>query len=243
MLPEDLLGDSRQIFRTVAQRRHFQGELRQPVIEVAAEFSSVHQFLKILIGRRHQSHVHADLLAAAQPKIRHVVQHPQQLDLDLQFQVPNLVQKQRSLVGDLKESRLGGVGAAERAFFVAEQLALHQMLRNRRAIHVHQRPVAAQRVIVDGVGNHFFSHARLAHNQHRLRTLRHLLRQAYHPLEGIAADNGLVRLRRFLDCYGHNRAPTSVPLGAATCLLVLVVPHLPATYLPKQPRIVLNGGY
>src|SRR5262249_21069348 len=77
------------------------------------------------------------------------------------------------------------------------------MLRNGRAIHVYPRPVAAQGMIVDGVGNHLFSCARLAHNQHRCRMLGHLLGKTHHALEGVTADNGPLVYTRVVDCCGH----------------------------------------
>src|SRR5262249_138954 len=138
----------------------------------------------------------------------------QQFDLDFLLELTNFVQEERSLVGDLKESWLRGVSAAERSFFVAEQLALHQMLRDGRAIYVHPRLVAAQGMIMDGMGDHLFSRARLAHNQHRCRMLRHLLGKPHHALEGVTADNGPAVYTRIVDCRRHK--PLSLylaPLG------------------------------
>src|SRR5215471_4800194 len=110
------------------------------------------------------------------------------------------------------------------------------MLGNRGAIHIHPRPVAAQRMVVDSAGNHLFSHAGFAHDQHGFRTPGELLRQAYHPLEGVAADNGLAPLTRLLNDYRHNLAPTLAPLSAAACLPGMSIPSSSGNLPPETTR-------
>src|SRR4029434_1638495 len=57
--------------------------------------------------------------------------------------------------------------ASERAPFVTEELAFEQAGRNRRAVHLDQRALAAITEIVDRMGDQFFTGAGFALNQDR----------------------------------------------------------------------------
>ncbi len=59
----------------------------------------------------------------------------------------------------------GGTGKG--AFDVPEQLALEQVLRQRRAVDGHERPVAARALIVDGARDQLLAGSALAEEQHR----------------------------------------------------------------------------
>src|SRR5262249_47722102 len=65
------------------------------------------------------------------------------------------------------------VGAGERAALVAEELRLEQRLRQRRAVHLDQRPLAARRAAVDQPREHLLAGAGLAGEQHRRARRRH----------------------------------------------------------------------
>ena len=68
-------------------------------------------------------------VAAAHPADLALLQHPQQLGLELERQVADLVQQQRALVGQLEEPRPVGGGAGEGALRVPEELGLQEVLR------------------------------------------------------------------------------------------------------------------
>src|SRR4029077_6205946 len=103
-------------------------ELRQTMIEVAAKAACPYEFFKIVVGGGHHAHIHGNFFIAAQPVIRHTVQHAQQLHLDLQIQVADFIKKESSFVGHLKKAGLQGICAAECAFFVSKKLAFYQVL-------------------------------------------------------------------------------------------------------------------
>src|SRR5690606_42005810 len=63
-----------------------------------------------------------------------LLQEAQQVRLQLQRQIADFIQKQRSPVGRLDASDLALVGAGERALLMAEQLGLDQVLGNRAAV-------------------------------------------------------------------------------------------------------------
>ena len=90
---------------------------------------------------------HVDLrsaLAAAEARDLALLQHAQQLGLQLERHVGDLVEQQRAALGDCSNlpARLLG-GAGEGAALVAEQLALEQLARDRRAVERDERPAAS----------------------------------------------------------------------------------------------------
>ena len=75
---------------------------------------------QVLVGGRDHAHVDVARHVAAEAFEFALLQHAQQLHLDRARNVANLVEKDRAGVGLFEFARLGGVGARERAFLVAE---------------------------------------------------------------------------------------------------------------------------
>ena len=82
-----------------------------------------------------------DFLRAADGQERMPFQNAQQLGLALQRHLADFVEEQRAQVGLLEEADVVAVGAGERAGFVAEELAFHQVGRNGRAVDAQHRPI------------------------------------------------------------------------------------------------------
>ena len=80
-----------------------------------------------------------DRLRAADARHDAVLQHAQHLRLRGEAHVADLVEEQRAAVGLLELPGAIGDRAGERALHVAEQLALDQLARNRRAVHLDER--------------------------------------------------------------------------------------------------------
>ena len=102
-----------------------------------------------------------------------VLQHAQQLGLQLRRQLPDLVQENRSLVSYFELALFSFDGAGERALLVSEELAFEQRLGQRGAVDGDERFVSAVRVRMDGAGNQFLPRAALACNQHGRIGRRH----------------------------------------------------------------------
>ena len=73
----------------------------------------------------------------------------QELALQGRVEVADLVEEDGALVGGLELADLELVGAREGASLVAEQLALEQLPRHRRAVDLDERSVAAGSEVVD----------------------------------------------------------------------------------------------
>jgi hypothetical protein len=82
-------------------------------------------------------------------------------------ELADLVEQQGAAVGQLELAGEGGDGAGERAAFVAEQLAFHQRLGDRRAVQRHQRTRGAPARAVQHEGGALLAGAGLAADQHR----------------------------------------------------------------------------
>ncbi len=79
-------------------------------------------------------------------------------------------------------AELLAIGAGECAGLVAEQLAFQQLVRDGRAVHFHERLVAAPRLPVNHARDNFLAGAALAADQHRGRGVGHLLDGVLHLL-------------------------------------------------------------
>ena len=94
-------------------------------------------------------------------------QHAQQLGLHRLGQLADLVEEDRAAVGDFEQPDAVFVGAGERPFAMAEQLALDQRFGQGAAVDGHERLSRAQALIVHRAGDQFLAGAGLAQDQHR----------------------------------------------------------------------------
>ena len=118
-----------------------------------------------------------------------LLQHAQQLDLQLQGQVAHLVEEERAARGQLEAPLAVAHRAGEGAAHVAEQLALEQLARQRAAVDGHERPAAPRGARVDGAGHHLLAGAALAGQQHGGLAVLEVLDQPEDPLQpGRAPD-------------------------------------------------------
>ncbi len=132
-----------QIAPALAQWRHADFPQSQSGVQVPAKLPVVDGALQMAIGRRYEPDVDANGSGRAHGNDRGFLDRAQQLGLQLQGQLTDLVQEQGATVGRAEPTFGGCGGAGERAFDVAEQLALHQVRTNRRAVDRHERPRAA----------------------------------------------------------------------------------------------------
>ncbi len=70
--------------------------------------------------RREHAHVDRVLLRSAEPTHLTILQDVEQLHLHRDWQLANLVEKQRAALGTLQIAYLPSIGAGERAALVAE---------------------------------------------------------------------------------------------------------------------------
>src|SRR5690625_3865842 len=110
---------------------------------------------------------------AADPLYFTALQGAQQFRLHRQRHLADLVQKERAAVGQLELAGTILSGTRERPLGVTEQLAFHQVFRQRRAVDVNQWRIRSVGLRVQMTGNNFFADAGFTGNQYREIGLRH----------------------------------------------------------------------
>ena len=90
----------------------------------------------------------------------------QEFGLNSERHVGNFVKKERAAAGFFEIPAPRRVRAGKCAFFVAEKLAFHQVLRNRRAVDRNKWLIFAFRFFMNHASNEFFARAIFAMNQH-----------------------------------------------------------------------------
>ncbi|VVE04435.1 hypothetical protein PNO31109_02287 [Pandoraea nosoerga] len=114
------------------------------------------------------AHVARHGLRRAKPQYLALLQHAQQARLQRHRHFADFVQENRAVVGRLEKARLAAAPrAGERPFLVAEQLALEQGFRKRRAVDRHERIVPAPARVVNALREQFLAGAALAVHEHR----------------------------------------------------------------------------
>ena len=115
----------------------------QPVVQVLAERALRDHRREVAVGRGDDRAPRACMrLRIADALERALLQHAQQLRLELERDLADLVEEQRALAGELEAAGAVGDRAGERALDVPEQLALEHAGRERGAVDRDERPLA-----------------------------------------------------------------------------------------------------
>src|SRR5207302_3667230 len=132
-----------------------------------AEASLGYFLLEIAVGRGHDSGVHLDRLVRADARDFPFLEHAQQLCLCRERQIADFVQEQRPASGRLERALAGGVGARERAALVAEQLALDELVRQRRAVERNEWALGIRAEPVQLARDQLLARPTLTDHEHR----------------------------------------------------------------------------
>jgi hypothetical protein len=100
-------------------------------------------------------------------------QGAQQARLQIQIQLADLVEEQRSAMGVQEGAVTRLTGPRERATFVAKQLGFDQRSRDRSAVDHHERMSGPAAAVVNGPGRHLLAGAGLPFQQQRRLGLGH----------------------------------------------------------------------
>ncbi len=122
--------------------------------------------LKVAVCGHQEAEVAHHLLDPAHRAVAAVLQHAQKGLLDGHGQLPDLVQKQGAPVGLADHALKAAVGPGEGPALVAEELALHELFRQGRAVHHHKGAVGPDAVVVDGAGEELLARAGLPGDEH-----------------------------------------------------------------------------
>src|SRR5207247_752541 len=111
--------------------------------------------------------------AAADAQDLALLQHAQELHLDVGRDLGDLVEEERAAVGALEAAGARRDGARERALLVAEELALEDALGEGLHVDGDERAADAVAPVVEQAGNELLARAALALDQHRGAARRH----------------------------------------------------------------------
>jgi len=173
-LPDEVIEQGRDVLLALPQGRDVDRHDVEPVEEILPEAALPDVLLEVAVGGGHEPDVHLDRLDAADALELVVLDHPQELHLHLPGQIADLVEEERPLVRELEAPGLAGDGPREGALLVAEQLALDEVLGDRRAVDLDEGVVLSGAAGVDRVGHEFLPRPRLAGDEDRRRRGGHL---------------------------------------------------------------------
>jgi hypothetical protein len=118
----------------LAQRGDLDLHHAQPIVQILPETPLLALGAQVEIRRRDDAHVDGARVGGAERADLPVLQYAQQAHLHARMGLAHLVEEHRATVSDLEQALLVRVGTGERSARVAEELALEQRVRQRRAI-------------------------------------------------------------------------------------------------------------
>src|SRR5262249_24715535 len=116
----------------------------------------------VAVGRGDDAHVDLERLRRADATDLALLERPQELRLQIEWQLTELVEEHGAAVAHLEEALARHDRAGERAFLVPEELALDEVLGDRAAVEHHHRSLRARRQAVDGLRHRLLTGAGLA---------------------------------------------------------------------------------
>ena len=163
---EKLVHERPDVGDPFAERRHLQRDALDPVVDVGPEAPRLHLVLERTQRRRDEPDVHRDLRRSPDTHEPPVLEKPEQLHLCGERHLSNLVEKEGASCRRLDLAAGSLARAGESALLVAEELALEQSLRNRRAVDGDEGAVMAMREVVKATREDLLSCAALANERH-----------------------------------------------------------------------------
>src|SRR5439155_22884613 len=131
--------------------------------------------LEVPVRGSHDADVDRYWFVASELGELRILQDMEELGLERGLHLGDLVEENRPRVGLLELADARRRGAGEGALFVTEQLALQEFRRQRRAVDLDERAIAARRSLMDRTRDQLFADAALAADEHRDVAVRDLL--------------------------------------------------------------------
>src|SRR4030095_15529592 len=153
------------IFRTLPQGWNVNRKNIQAVKQIFAKFLLLNHLSEVAIAGCDQTGIGVNSPCASQPLEFSLLEHTQQLGVQLDGNIPDLVEEYLAAVRQLEAADALCDGAGERAFLVTEQLAFKQACRYGRAVYFHQSPFAAEPQMVERAGNQLLTRTRFSHKK------------------------------------------------------------------------------
>src|SRR6185437_7920269 len=171
------VGQQRNIFLPLAQRRQSNLKNVQAIIEILAKLAFLKRFFDHFIGGGDDSHVHGNFVFSAEPAYARIFEDAKEFRLCAHGHLTQLIEQQRPVLGQFEATGAPFQSSGESSFFMAEQLALHQRFGHCGAIDGHEWPIAARAEVMNSAGDKLFARTALARNENGGARRRHLADQ------------------------------------------------------------------
>src|SRR5262249_44811529 len=99
---EKVVDQQRNVFPSLPQRGHSDGNHAQPVVEILTEAIVRNQLVEIAVGGGNDTHVDRDFGGSAHRAHGSLLQHAQQFDLHGQRHLGDFVEENRAPIGNLE---------------------------------------------------------------------------------------------------------------------------------------------
>jgi len=162
---DELPGQQGNILYAAAQRRQFNADDIDAVIEVFTESALAGLLCQIAVGGGQDAHIGALRAGGAERLIDAFLQHPQQADLQGRTHLADFVEKEGAAFGDGKSPQFVLVRSGESPSLVAEELRFQQGVGQGPAVDRDKGAFAARAEGVDGPRQQLLARAGLAKDE------------------------------------------------------------------------------
>ncbi len=190
---EEVFGDADDVLAALAQRRQRDRDHVETIVEIEAEAPLAQRFGEIDMGGGDETEVDMVRPVAADRLYLLVLQHAQQLGLQIERHVADLVEEEGAFVRLLELAFLAAEGAGEAAFLVTEELRFQQLLGNGGAVDADERFSAALAFAVNHAGEHFLAGAGLTEEHDRRIAVLDLIDFAHRRQQRAAGTDDAMR--------------------------------------------------
>ena len=191
---QEVVDQQRNVVPAVSEGRDLDRDHVESVVEILPEAALPDRLLQVLVGSGQHPDIDRNGLRRADGLKGPVLQHPEQLHLEVGAHVPDLVQEDGSAVGHGEAAFAVSDGIGECALHVTEELGLQQFFGDCAAIDRHQHPGRPGAVVVDGPGDELLAGTTFTRDQHRAVGLGHLGDHIEDRVEGRAGSDDVLEL-------------------------------------------------
>src|ERR1700683_2393984 len=134
-----MLHKGRNVFTTLSQGWQLNRKYTQAKIQIAAEFAIFDHSGQVAMSRCDKPNIHLVSSTTAQAFEFLFLQYAQQFGLQLRRNIADLIQEERTFIGQLEAAKLLRDGSGEGALFVSKKLALQEVKWDGRAVQLDER--------------------------------------------------------------------------------------------------------
>src|SRR6202047_1117714 len=231
-----------------AKRGNLDREYVQPVVEVRAKCPACNGGLQIAIRCRYYADIDLNGLRATDALAFALLQHPQECNLSVQRQLPDLVEENISSVRQFKSTEAALHRPGERALFVAKEFGRNQRWGKSCAVHAHEGALRTTRSLMDGARDQFLTSSTLSSNKNARIGGRNFHQPRKHSLQPRRGADDLFEHERLVDLLPKRKVFVTHPLFGSLPIFNIRPSGIPANNVPvvvakgivadKKPAIV-----